>query len=97
MSIPMLRVFSYLLAIVGAALLPPLAAALAYGERGCAVPFAVPVTASWAAALAADGRLMRAAPLRWSAARGSLRAFWGRCRFGCLARTRRSPMQFLRA
>lgn len=52
MSIPMLRVFSYLLAIVGAALLPPLAAALAYGERGCAVPFAVPVTASWAAALA---------------------------------------------
>ena len=52
MAIPILRVLSYLLAIVGAALLPPLAVAFACGERGCAVSFAAPLLASWAAAFA---------------------------------------------
>ncbi len=52
MVIPLLRVLSYLLSIVGMALLPPLATALACGERGCAVSFAAPLLASWAVALA---------------------------------------------
>jgi trk system potassium uptake protein TrkH len=49
---PIVRVLSYVLAITGFALLPPLGVALAYGERGCVAAFAAPLAASWLAALA---------------------------------------------
>ena len=51
MSLPMVRVLSYVLAMTGFALLPPLGVALAYGERACVLPFAGPMAASWFAAL----------------------------------------------
>lgn len=52
MATPIVRVLSYVLAIVGFALLPPIGVAFAFGERACIAPFAVPLAVSWCLALA---------------------------------------------
>jgi trk system potassium uptake protein TrkH len=48
----MIRVFSYVLAIAGFAMLPPIGVALAYGEHCHLASFAVPLAASWLIAFA---------------------------------------------
>ncbi|MBO4286725.1 MAG: TrkH family potassium uptake protein [Kiritimatiellae bacterium] len=52
MSFSVIRIFSYMLGIVGAALLLPFAVGCLHGEERAAIAFGVPMAASWATALA---------------------------------------------
>lgn len=70
MSLPMARVISCVLAITGFAFLLPLGVAMGFGENGCVAPFAVPLAASWCAALAC-----------WLARRGAIQGFEARNAF----------------
>ena len=52
MFFPVIRIFSYMLGIVGAALLLPFAVGCIYGEERAALAFGIPMAASWLSALA---------------------------------------------
>lgn len=52
MSFSAIRIFSYMLAIVGAALLLPFVVGCRYGEERAALAFGIPMAASWICALA---------------------------------------------
>lgn len=78
MVLPLLRIFSYVLALAGVSLLLPLAAAVRYGETRAAWSFAVPMAASIAAAVAITVvyRHIKAAPLSIRAAFVAVGGSW---------------------
>lgn len=78
MVLSLLRIFSYVLALAGLALVLPLAAAVRYGEIRAAWSFAVPMAASIAAAVAITVvyRHIKAAPLSIRAAFVAVGGSW---------------------
>lgn len=78
MVLPLLRIFSYVLALAGVSLLLPLVAAVRYGEIRAAWSFAVPMAASIAAAVAITVvyRHIKAAPLSIRAAFVAVGGSW---------------------